>query len=125
MAVGPAQAFEQLAAQRAHRRPFEPAVGRAPQHDDDFRAVFAAQPFFEPGTDAQRREVLVLDVDQLFRRPEHIEIKGLDFAHLGQAVVLGFGARDRDAYIDEIRGELLRPGITLAGAGMKPLTRSP
>ena len=64
VAIGLAQALDQLGAQHVHRGFLEPAVAEQTQHQHDLGTVGLRQPLLERGGDARRGEVLVLDVDQ-------------------------------------------------------------
>ena len=114
--VGLAQPLDQARAQDVHGVLFQPAVREQAQQQHDLRPVGLRQPLLQRRGDARRGEVLVLDVERVLRRRDHVEVELLDLLDRRQLAARRCGARDADLDVLQLRREGGRPRI-IVGAG--------
>ena len=112
--VGLAQALDQARAQDVHGVLFQPAVREQAQHQDDLRPVGLGQTLFQRRRDPRRREVLVLDVQRLLCRRDHVEIELLHLLDRGQLAARRCGARDADLDALQVGRERRGPRVVVA-----------
>ena len=93
-----------------HRLLFEPAIGVARMHDDDFRGIVLSQAGDDRFGDRPRCEILAFCVDEPLRAGDLVEIKLLDLGDLFPVTVGSARTCHADLDIFELGGQRIGPG---------------
>ena len=115
--AGGAQDLDEADAARRHGAVLDPAVMDPRRREHRLQPRHLPHPAGQAFGDAGAGQELVLDVDRLLRRIDHVLVQRLDLAHLAFAGIERQGARDADGDIAEIGLDPFGPGNGPGGDG--------
>ena len=111
MLVGGPQQAEHPVSSAVHRLLLQSALRGARENDDDLRAGGVAQPSGQCLDDGPRRQVLVLQVDDVAGGGDRGQVQRLHLTNLALLGVQGHRARDPDIDVTQRRLQRVRPRV--------------